>query len=309
MRSNVRPGFPDAVALLAKITAPRRRPYVRCCRSLRREAPLHLCKPRAGECCEHTARHRRDGLAHRRLRRYRRRDELLHTGKLPAGEAGEPRARGVHRTPPASPSRHGGRKAVPAAVDQGITNIEAEDKRLPFTFNGFGAFTKGARFQYLLGELELACVDEKAARKRWEKVSKMDAAITSADYAYPFLALERLEPEVGKARARKALGFLGNQIGATCFFWRNPALQPGIAAGDHRTEGRSDVHFPHRRRSRPPRHDRISEPRRHSRARREPVTQPLACVKTPIGAATVRERSAALPATAPDGRGSDRRLF
>ncbi len=99
-----------------------------------------------------------------------------------------------------------------ATLDQAIANLEAEDKRLPFTVNGFDPFTKGARFQYFLGVVEFACVGGNAARQRWEKVSKADAAITSADYAYPFLALAQLEPEVGKARSRKALVFLGNQL-------------------------------------------------------------------------------------------------
>jgi hypothetical protein len=101
-----------------------------------------------------------------------------------------------------------------AGAVQGIGNLEARDTRLPFTLSGFGNFTKGARFQYLLGVVEFACVDQNAARKRWETVSKADADIASTDYAYPFLALAKLDPTVGVARSRKALDFLGKQMGS-----------------------------------------------------------------------------------------------
>ncbi len=77
-------------------------------------------------------------------------------------------------------------------ADQGITTLGYEDKGLPFTFNGFGGFTKGARFQYNLGLVEAACVDEKDARKRFEKVSRMRTAITSPDFAYSYMALAKL---------------------------------------------------------------------------------------------------------------------
>jgi hypothetical protein len=77
-------------------------------------------------------------------------------------------------------------------ADQGITTLGYEDKGLPFTFNGFGGFTKGARFQYNLGLVEAACVDEKDARKRFEKVSRMRSAMTSPDFAYSYMALAKL---------------------------------------------------------------------------------------------------------------------
>jgi hypothetical protein len=101
-----------------------------------------------------------------------------------------------------------------AGTDQAIAALEAADQRLPFTSGGFEAFTKGARFQYLLGVVEFACVDEKLARSRWEKVSKSDAGIASTDYAYPVVALAKLEPAVATARSRTVLGFVGRQLGA-----------------------------------------------------------------------------------------------
>uniref|UniRef100_Q01PP1 DUF5107 domain-containing protein n=1 Tax=Solibacter usitatus (strain Ellin6076) TaxID=234267 RepID=Q01PP1_SOLUE len=79
-------------------------------------------------------------------------------------------------------------------ADNGITTLGYEDKNLPFTFNGFGGFTKGARFQYHLGLVEAACVDEKEARKRFEKVSRMRAPMTSPDFAYAYMALAKLGP-------------------------------------------------------------------------------------------------------------------
>jgi len=68
----------------------------------------------------------------------------------------------------------------PAAI-QGLGNLEAEDKTLPFTFSGFGSFTKGVRFQYWLGVVEFACVDESAARKRWERLAKANPEMHAAN--------------------------------------------------------------------------------------------------------------------------------
>jgi tetratricopeptide (TPR) repeat protein len=81
-----------------------------------------------------------------------------------------------------------------ADADRGITTLGFEDKSVPFTFNGFGAFMKGARFQYQIALVEAACVDEKDARRRWEKVSKMHAALNSPDFAYSYMALAKLGP-------------------------------------------------------------------------------------------------------------------
>jgi hypothetical protein len=95
---------------------------------------------------------------------------------------------------------------------QGLGNLDAEDKALPFTFSGFGSFTKGVRFQYWLGVVEFACVDENAARKRWERLAKASPEIASTDYAYSYMALAKLDPSEGKIKARTALGFLQRQL-------------------------------------------------------------------------------------------------
>jgi Flp pilus assembly protein TadD len=91
-----------------------------------------------------------------------------------------------------------------AAADQGITTLGYEDKSLPFTFRGFGAFTKRARFQYQLGLVEAACLDEKSARRRWERVAKAHTAPGSTDFAYPYLAAAKVNPAAA-ANAKPAL--------------------------------------------------------------------------------------------------------
>ena len=100
-------------------------------------------------------------------------------------------------------------------VIKSLTNLDAEDKSLPFTFNGFGSFTKGVRFQYWLGVVEFACVDETSARKRWERLTKANPEIASTDYAYSYMALARLDANEGKIKARTALGFLQRQLAAS----------------------------------------------------------------------------------------------
>uniref|UniRef100_Q02B52 Tetratricopeptide TPR_2 repeat protein n=1 Tax=Solibacter usitatus (strain Ellin6076) TaxID=234267 RepID=Q02B52_SOLUE len=97
---------------------------------------------------------------------------------------------------------------------QSIANLGVADKQLPFTAGGFDALIGGARVQYLLGVVEFTCGDQQAARTRWDRVSKADAGIASTDYAYPILALAKLEPAVATARSRTAMGFLARQLGS-----------------------------------------------------------------------------------------------
>jgi hypothetical protein len=78
-------------------------------------------------------------------------------------------------------------------ADRAITNLGYEDKRLPFTFNGFGSYMKRLRVQYLLGTIEAACVDQKSARKRFEKIAKSSADSASPEYVYPYLAQYQLD--------------------------------------------------------------------------------------------------------------------
>jgi hypothetical protein len=99
-----------------------------------------------------------------------------------------------------------------AAADQGITTLGYDDKNLPFTFKGFGAFMKRLRFQYLVGTVELKCGEANLARKHIEKVAKATADISSPDYAYPVLAIAMLDPTAGKAKAASALKLVAQAL-------------------------------------------------------------------------------------------------
>ncbi len=99
-----------------------------------------------------------------------------------------------------------------AAANQGIAGLDAEDKSVPFTFSGFASFIKGVRFQYWMGVVEFACVDENAARRRWEKLAKTSLPVSSTDHAYPYMALAKVDPEEGKAKALTALEALQHQL-------------------------------------------------------------------------------------------------
>jgi tetratricopeptide (TPR) repeat protein len=101
-----------------------------------------------------------------------------------------------------------------AAARLGLANLEGEDKSLPFTSQGFASFTKGVRFQYWLGVVESACVDQNAARRRWEALAKASPDLASIDHAYPYMALAKLDPAEAAIQARKALGFLQRQLGS-----------------------------------------------------------------------------------------------
>jgi tetratricopeptide (TPR) repeat protein len=100
-----------------------------------------------------------------------------------------------------------------APAIQGLTGLEAEDKSLPFTAQGFGAFTRGIRVQYWVGVVEYACTGQNEARRRWEVLAKANPELASTDYAYPFMATAKLDPALGKTQARKALVFLERQMG------------------------------------------------------------------------------------------------
>jgi hypothetical protein len=104
-------------------------------------------------------------------------------------------------------------RACPAA-DQAITNLGYEDKSVPFSFFGFGSFQKRPRVQFLVGSVEFSCVDEKSARKRWEKVSKAGADLSSVDYAFPYLALAGLNPEAAKEKVAAALEAVNRGLAA-----------------------------------------------------------------------------------------------
>jgi len=73
-----------------------------------------------------------------------------------------------------------------------LETLGDEDTNIPFTLYGFGSFMKSAHFQYYLGVVENACGDEKAAKKRWSKLSRSSEPIDSVEYVYPYLAAKSL---------------------------------------------------------------------------------------------------------------------
>jgi len=74
----------------------------------------------------------------------------------------------------------------------GLETLGDEDTNVPFTLYGFGGLMKAAHFQYYVAVVESVCGDEKAAKKRWTKVSRSNEPIDSLDYVFPFLAAGRL---------------------------------------------------------------------------------------------------------------------
>ena len=97
------------------------------------------------------------------------------------------------------------RKAAPQAVLFALDNLGGEDTSLPFTFNGFFNLMTAPHFEYFSAMIEAACKDTKASRKRWTKISKMNAPIGSPEFVYPLLAAVRVAPEESMARVAAAL--------------------------------------------------------------------------------------------------------
>jgi tetratricopeptide (TPR) repeat protein len=73
-----------------------------------------------------------------------------------------------------------------------LERLGEEDTALGFTFYGFGAFMKPPHFQYYMGVVEAVCGAGKAARKRWDKLSKKEEPAGSTDFVFPYLARWRL---------------------------------------------------------------------------------------------------------------------
>ncbi|MEO8028820.1 MAG: DUF5107 domain-containing protein, partial [Bryobacteraceae bacterium] len=73
-----------------------------------------------------------------------------------------------------------------------LEKLGDNDAGLAFTLYGFGSFMKPAHFQFYTALIESKCANEKAAQKRWRKLSKLSAAADSAEYAFPYLAAKRL---------------------------------------------------------------------------------------------------------------------
>lgn len=76
-----------------------------------------------------------------------------------------------------------------------LDRLGEEDRNLPFTFHGFRDFMKAPHFQYYLANIEESCRDNKNARKRWTKISAMNASLPSPEFVFPLLAGWRLNAE------------------------------------------------------------------------------------------------------------------
>jgi tetratricopeptide (TPR) repeat protein len=87
-----------------------------------------------------------------------------------------------------------------ANVAARISDFAPEDKALAFTFQGFGDLTKQLRFQFYFGLAESLCGDKKAALRRWDRIAKAHAPLSSPDYAFPLLAGSLTSP-AGSSRA------------------------------------------------------------------------------------------------------------
>lgn len=59
----------------------------------------------------------------------------------------------------------------------GLFQLGNEDTSLAFTLYGFDRHMKLAHFQYYAATIESDCHDEKSAKKRWTKVSRMTESL------------------------------------------------------------------------------------------------------------------------------------
>ncbi len=93
----------------------------------------------------------------------------------------------------------------------GLETLGDEDPNLPFTFSSFSSFMKASHFQYYMGVVESICGGEKAARKRWIKISRSNDPIDSDDYIFPYFAAKRLGESDAGTRIEAALRELKNR--------------------------------------------------------------------------------------------------
>jgi tetratricopeptide (TPR) repeat protein len=87
-----------------------------------------------------------------------------------------------------------------------------EDKGLDFTLYGFDEFMKAPHFQYYVADLEATCHQEKAARKRWTKVSKSSEPISSPEYVFPLLAAWKLNPQEARPKIEAGIEAVRNEL-------------------------------------------------------------------------------------------------
>ena len=98
----------------------------------------------------------------------------------------------------------------------GLFRLGNEDTGLAFTMYGFDRYMKLAHFQYYAATIESDCHDEKTAKKRWTKVSKMTESLPSPEFVFPLLAAARLDANAGAAQDR------GGDSKQFAPLWRKP---------------------------------------------------------------------------------------
>ncbi|MGD0048941.1 MAG: DUF5107 domain-containing protein [Bryobacteraceae bacterium] len=87
----------------------------------------------------------------------------------------------------------------------GLEKLGDEDKGVPFTMYGFGSLIKAPHFQFYMGVVESTCLEDKASRKRWAKISKASEAVDSPDYVFPCLASLKLRDKDAQQKAAGAI--------------------------------------------------------------------------------------------------------
>jgi tetratricopeptide (TPR) repeat protein len=115
-----------------------------------------------------------------------------------------------------------GPQSCPAALDA-MDRLGDEDKGLPFTFRGFGKQMSEPHFQFYMGLIEQACQADKGARRRFSKVSKMNAPPDSPESVYPLIAAMRLNPAEARPRVEQALEAARNALAKA-----NAESKPGL---------------------------------------------------------------------------------
>ena len=92
----------------------------------------------------------------------------------------------------------------PQAMD-GLFQLGNEDTSLAFTLYGFDRHMKLAHFQYYAATIESDCHDEKSAKKRWTKVSRMTESLPSLEFVFPLLAAARLDANAAQPKIAAGL--------------------------------------------------------------------------------------------------------
>jgi len=101
-----------------------------------------------------------------------------------------------------------------AIIDR-LDRLGNEDGALTFTMYGFNNFIKPAHFQYYMSVVEAFCREEKSARKRWSKISKMNESLPSPEFVFPILAAWKLSAADAKSRVAGALDSVRGALAKT----------------------------------------------------------------------------------------------